>query len=931
MTEEELDEIVMSLTSEDILMHEGILRKSGRYPWGSGENPYQRSKSFKASVDELRKKGLTDSEICVGLGILNEQGKPSTTQLRAMTSIASAQIRAENISTAQKFKDKGMSNVAIGERMGINESQVRALLDPALKQRANETITIANMLKDEAAIKGYLDIGEGTENYVGVARSKLLTAAAVLKEEGYRVDRIKVQTGIGNETTVLVLSPPGTTYGDIMRNTDKIGTIAKYSEDGGRTFLGIEKPVDVDLKRVGVRYGDEGGSTMDGVIQLRRGVEDISLGNARYAQVRISVDGSHYLKGMAMYSDDLPKGVDMMFNTNKKNTGNKLDAMKPMKEDSINGGVDADNPFGATIRQKHYIDADGNRKLSPLNIVGTHKEDGTATSGEEGGWSTWSSTLSSQMMSKQTPTLAKRQLGIAYDKKQAEYDEIMALTNPVVRRKLLEKFSDGADSAATQLKAAGLKGTASHVILPINSLKDNEIFAPQYKDGDKVVLIRHPHGGIFEIPELTVNNRNKEANKVIPQARDAVGINSRVAERLSGADFDGDTVLVIPNPQSGPGRIKTAPPLDSLKGFDAKAQYPAYEGMKRMGQKGGGNTQTEMGNISNLITDMTVKEAPLREIARAVKHSMVVIDAEKHGLNYKQSAIDNNIKELKVKYQGSAVSGASTLISRASSEKRIDERKNRTVQNGGPIDKATGKRMYEDTGRSYTKKVVDPKTGAVTEKVVKNTTKVAKMALTDDAHTLSSGKVIESVYADHANRLKALANQARKEAISTPPVKLKPSAKAVYKPEVDSLMAKLNTARKNKPLERQAQLIANTQVTAKRQANPDMTKDQLKKIKQQAEQEARRRTGATKQAIQVTAAEWNAIQSGAVSSNVLNQILNNMNTDDIKKLATPREKTVMVPAKLARAKAMLAAGRTQAEIAEALGVPTSTLNDSLMT
>ena len=73
-----------------------------------------------------------------------------------------------------------------------------------------------------------------------------------------------------------------------------------------------------------VRYADDVGSDgvkgieKDGVIELRRGVEDLDLNGNRYAQVRILVDGTHYLKGMAVYSDDMPDGVDVVFNTNKK-------------------------------------------------------------------------------------------------------------------------------------------------------------------------------------------------------------------------------------------------------------------------------------------------------------------------------------------------------------------------------------------------------------------------------------------------------------------------------------------------------------------------------------------------------------------------------------------------------------------------------------
>lgn len=890
--------------TETHIEHIGVIRRSGRYPWGSGDNPQQRTKDFLGTVDQLRKQGMSDVEIAEGLGI-------TTTQLRARRSIARNEKRKADAAEAFRLREEGMSNVAIGRQMGINESVVRSLLNPAIQMRTDELTTTANLLKDQLAEKGYLDVGAGVENHLGISGTKLKTALAMLEDEGYVVTKVQVeQLGTGKKTTIRVLAPEGTTYRDIVSDPSKIKSITAYSEDGGSSFSIIEPPRSVDSKRVAVRYAEDGGAEMDGVIQLRRGVDDISLGNARYAQVRIAVDGTHYLKGMAMYADDLPDGVDLVFNTSKSNTGNPLDAMKPVKSDS-------ESPFGSIIRQKHYIDKDGKKQLSVLNIVGTEDPDGVKMPGEEGAWSTWSKKLSSQMLSKQSPTLAKEQLGMTYAAKKAEFEEIMSLTNPAVRKKLLESFADDADSSAVHLKAAGLPRTANHVILPINTLKDNEIFAPNYNNGEKVVLIRHPHGGTFEIPELTVNNRNREANAIIRQAKDAVGINSRVAAQLSGADFDGDTVLVIPN---NARKVRTSPPLAQLKDFDAKAQYPKYDGMKVMTPKG---KQHAMGDISNLITDMTIKGATHAEIARAVRHSMVVIDAEKHQLNYKQSALDHNIRELKAKYQGGPRSGAATLVSRASSDVRVPERRPRPASKGGPVDPATGKKMWEETGNSW----VDAKGRTVVRKIHST-----RMAEADDARDListSPGTAIERIYAEHANNLKSLANAARKSALETRPIPYSPSAKQAYAREVAALDAKLALAFRNKPLERQAQLLANAQYQLKRQADPNMDADTEKKVRSQALITSRARTGAQRQRITLTPSEWEAIQAGAISNHKLTDILANADLDQIKQLATPRTNTVMNPTALARAKSMHASGYTAAEIASALGVATSTLSDAL--
>lgn len=863
----------MILDKETYLAHYGILRRSGRYPWGSGGTQNTRNKMFLDYVAEMRKAGMNDTEIARGVGI-------TTTQLRAASSIAKNAAKQADIAMAQRLKEKGYSNVAIGQRMGINESSVRSLLAPGAKDKADVLQATTGMLKSQVADKKYVDIGTGVEHHVGVSDTKLRTAVAQLQEEGYTIHYVKVQQlGTGKQTTVKVLAAPDTSYSEVYKNRDNIRQISDFSEDGGRSFLGLEPPKSISSKRVAVRYAEDGGTDADGVIYVRPGVEDISLGKSRYAQVRIAVDGTHYLKGMAMYKDDLPEGVDLMFNTNKSSTGKKLDAMKPLKDDP-------DNPFGAVI----------SRQKGVMNIIN-----------EEGNWEGWSKTLSSQMLSKQSPALAKTQLDMAYEKKKQAFDDITKLTNPAVRRKLLEAYADDADSSSVHLKAAALPRQASHVILPINSMKESEIYAPNYRDGERVALVRYPHGGTFEIPELTVNNRHPQAKRILGQARDAVGINHKVAERLSGADFDGDTVLVIPNNNR---QVKTTPALAKLKGFDPQSAYPAYEGMTRMTAR---TKAIEMGVVSNLITDMTIRGANADELARAVKHSMVVIDAEKHNLNYKQSAIDNGIAQLKAKYQGSAKSGASTLISRASAEVRVPLRKER-------VDPKTGKKIFTPTGETFVDK---------NGRTVVKTFKSQKLAETQDAHSLSSGTKIEQVYADHSNRLKTLANEARKAAVNTKTTPWSESAKKVYANDVASLDAKLNIALKNRPLERQAQILANAVVRAKRQADPEMDAPTLKKIKSQALAEARSRTGAQKQQIVISDSEWAAIQAGAISNNKLTQILNNADLERVKQLATPKVNVLMTSSKQRRAEAMLRSGYTQAEVADALGVSLSTLKLSI--
>lgn len=896
--------------NDDELMHYGTPRHSGRYPWGSGENPYQSSTGLYGMAKQLKSQGMSDKEIAESFGM-------STREYKSAYSNAKNEVRAANRAEALRLKDKGYSNTAIGKRMGVNESTVRSWMDEDIAERSSISKNTAKALKSAVDDKKYIDIGGGVENQMGISRTALDNAVKMLKDEGYTVHYIQTeQLGTGHKTSIKVLAPPDTTYSEVWNHKADIEFPGFHSEDKGRTIDKIGKPVSISSKRIKINYAEEGGKDKDGVIELRRGVDDISLGKAKYAQVRIAVDGTHYLKGMAMYRDDMPDGVDIIFNTNKtKGTpmlGEKDNSvLKPMKKDQ-------DNPFGATIKgerelilaQRYYTDKNGKRQQSALNIVN-----------EEGDWNTWRKSLSSQMLSKQSPMLAKKQLKLAYDLKQDEFDSIMKLENPVIRQQLLDKFADGCDSASVHLKAAGLPRQASKVILPFPSMKENEVYAPSFRDGEEVVLIRYPHGGTFEIPRLKVNNKVPDAKKTLHNAQDAIGINAKVAERLSGADFDGDTVLVIP---TSTAKIKTSKPLDGLKDFDPQRDYKAYPGMPEV--KGSGfNKQQQMGNVSNLITDMTIKGATPDELARAVRHSMVIIDAEKHNLNYKQSAIDNNIAELKKKYQGGSNRGASTIISRASATAYVPVRKEITNTKYMTDDEkkrySKGEKIYRETGETY----ISKKTG----KEVKRISKSTKMAETSDANTLSSGYLIETVYSEHANKLKALANKARAESRSTDYIPYSKEAHIKYKDQVDSLNSKLNIALKNRPLERKAQLVANAKVKNVYAANPDMDSDDLKKLKGRCLTEARLQTGASKQQIKIEPKEWEAIQAGAISTNKLKSIVQNSDLDVLKQLAMPREMRGVTPAQESRIKVLESRGYTLAEIADAVGVSTGTITNVL--
>ena len=894
----------MDLVEEDILMHYGVNRRSGRYPWGSGDNPYQHGGDFLARVEELQRLGKTEKQIADELHL-------STTDLRMQVRVAKHERRALQADRARSLREDGKTLDEIASILGYaNDSSVRALLNENTAANKNKAQATAEILKKELAEKGAIDVGTGVERQLGVSTGVLQEALFILETEGYNRYGVGVpQVNDPKKRTITpVISVPEIDQREVYQNLDLVKSVGDYhSTDGGESWDKREYPASIDSSRVKILYGDEGGALKDGVIEIRRGVADLDLGDSHYAQVRILVDGTHYLKGMAMYSDDMPDGADIVFNTNKHTGTPKMDVLKKIQDDP-------DNPFGALIKangQSHYIDADGNEKLSAINKLK-----------EEGDWDKMSKNLSSQFLSKQPIQLIKKQLDLTYADAADEFSEICSLNNPTVKRKLLLDFADECDSAAVHLKAAALPRQSTQVILPLNAMKETEIFAPNYRDGEKVVLIRYPHGGTFEIPELTVNNKNPTAISVLGKnIRDAVGINPKVAERLSGADFDGDQVVVIPT--GGRVKIQSTPALKDLKDFDPKTDYSTEgkTGVRLLAK--GAATQRQMGEISNLITDMTLKGATEPEIARAVKHSMVVIDAAKHKLDYRQSEKDNGIAELKKKYQGfddetGHHGGASTLLSRRKQDVEVPER-----QGSGVIDPLTGKVVYKESGRTY----VDPRTG----KTVAATTKVKRILAVDDVRSMSSGTLQEEAYADYANKMKDLANKARLEYKATPTLKRSASAAKAFEPEVNRLMAALKVAQLNAPLEREAQRIANARVKAKVQANNITDKDEISKIRRAAISDARNSTGASGKRTRITISdgEWTAIQSGAISDTTLSEILRYAEPKTVRERATPRRTTQLSDARISRIKAMANSGHTNAEIAEALGISTSAVSKYL--
>ena len=939
----------------DILIHYGIQRRSGRYPWGSGEDPYQHGRDFLGRIEELKKTGWTETPE----NIKKEFGL-TTTQYRAQKGIAKDNRRMLNVARAKSLKEDGLGDSEIARKISaelgrdINESTVRSWLNAKSESRMKQARETADFIKKNIDEKGMIDVGAGVAMELNISKEKLDQALAILESEGYPVygGRVPQATNPSQKTTIKVICPPGTEHKETY-NFDNVHSLNEYiSRDGGDTYeKKFHYPESMDSKRLMIRYKEDGGADKDGAIELRRNVPDLSLGESRYSQVRILVDGDRYLKGMALYSDDMPDGIDVIFNTNKSKSVAKMDVLKKIKDDP-------DNPFGSAIKdsdkggQYWYDPKTGNRV--PASTPGA-KLGLINKRADEGDWTEWKDKLPSQFLAKQSQSMAKKQLGLAIADKTDEFNEINALTNPTIKKHLLMKFADECDSAAVHLQAAALPGQKYHVIIPVTSMKDTEVYAPNYENGTKLALIRYPHGGTFEIPILTVNNKHAVAKKLIgSDSIDAVGINSKVAARLSGADFDGDTVMCIPTHDKG-GKVKiiSTPPLKGLEGFDPKASYPERKGMKYMKDPitGKDSTQMQMGVISNLITDMTLKGATQDELARAVRHSMVVIDAGKHKLDYKQSEIDNNISALKKKYQTTVdadgkvhTGGASTLLSRSKGEQSVLKRQgspkiNQKGKAWYDPDKPEGSLVYQVADDvTYEVPKVNKRTGEVTVQTKYRTQRSTRMAETDDARSLISdaNTPMEKLYADYANNMKTLANKARMAAVNSGKIAYSKTARQTYSEEVKSLDEKLRVALMNAPRERQAQLLTSAEVNAKIQKakseGKELKKDEVKKASQQAL--TKYRTGVNSvsrkdRSIKITDREWDAIQAGAVSENVLKKILNNADIDELRQRATPKATTTLSQAKINRIKAYSNSNYTIGDIAKKLGVSVSTVSNYL--
>lgn len=1055
---------------DNYISHSGVAhdanppgRGSGRYPYGSGNRKHQHSWDLYSRIEKMRAEGKDPKEIALELGWTMEQynketGKMetvgNTSRYKAEKEIAvheRAMDRYEELLWYRSHNDpktgKPFTTSEIARLMEFpNESSLRSYEKSSKNTGDSPVFKAAEQVKENIAKTGYLDVGKGTNLYLDITDDRMKTVLAVLEKEGYVVLNDVADKQLNdrdNYTTRKILVAPDQvgatdkeTYANVYKALKENKVERFYDEtdkmmDSRKGDSTTPKdPVRIDPSRIQVKYAEQDGAAKDGIIEIAAKIdkdgnvvprcEDLCIGYkpdgtyAKYAQVRIAVNGGKelaeaenptggkYIKGMAVYNVDLPKGTDILVNSNKSETKGLAKALKNMEEGK-------DNPFGASTIQQYYTDKDGKKQLSAIQIVGaTTMDDHDAH--VEGRWAQWSKNLPAQFLSKQNLSLVKQQLKVDTMKKEDELETIKSIKQPVVKRQLLIDYADGCDKAAEELKAAPLPGQKTHVLLAAKTLKDSECYCANYDSGTTLALVRFPHTGPFEIPVVKVNNKNKEVQDMVGKSPlDAIVVNKKVADKLSGADFDGDNVIAIPmSKRRSDGtfdktvNIKATETLKALKDFSVdeygldnprfssmvgKDGKPTYKYPKTEKAKG-----TEMGKITNLITDMYAAGCDdTEELGRAVKYSMVIIDSKKHELNYKAAYQDLGIKDLEKKYQmkeNGKSGGANSLISKASSEVDVPK----TEWRYGKIDETTGEKIYTapqktttmkrkpvyaeaPEGYTYTdkegkthkskyfrdsdgNKVVETYTGKtvktkdgnykydagdgkqkwVDDKEVPRTMKSTQMAEAfksgGSAYDLLSSNPtkIEVAYAEYANHMHTLANNARKEAVTIQTsYPLDPQAKKTYASEVASLNAKLEKAEKNAVRERQATTLATSRINAEMDANPGMynDSDDRKKLRDRAIKQARYDCNAQKDRVTFTEKEWEAIENKAVSATTLNKLLNNADSVEYTRMALPKNSGISA-AKKSRIRTLSAQGYSQEEIAKMVdGVSTSSVSSIL--
>jgi len=751
----------MIFFKKNYLIHYGTKRHSGRYPWGSGGNESGTTKQ----IQELLNKGYSYKDIANKLGT-------TASEIKSYISYSKTQETNHMIHQIAAKKQHGYSNVEIAKQLGVSEGLVRYYSNKQISEKkaaSNERVDKVSKSLESILDKHIgVDVGTGVNVNLNLTNSEMNKVIVGLKDKGYKVEMINVPDPTNRAITVLhqILTKESVTGRDLHQS---INDIVSVNVKANKVSTGT-KPISISKTRVAIKHDP----SKDGMIYIRPGVKDIFIPVGKtYCQARILVGENKYLKGMAVYSDDIPKGKDVQF-FHSKATDSK--ALKDIEK-----GI---NIFGSNVYQYEK-----NGVQSAINVVGSKPG-----AGVEGYWDGWNSArnLSTQFLAKQPPKAITERIRATKLDLAKELKDINSISNPTIKSWALENFSLALDKKAASMDVSAFPRQSNKVIFGID-IKDNEVYAPTYNSGETIALVRYPHAGTFEIPVLKVNNNNPSGRKILGNAIDAIGISAKSAAQLSGADYDGDTVIAIPAKY-----VKATAPVKSLIDFDPRKAYPNGPTTPRITEK---QKQEKMGEITNLISDATIRGASVSELTRLVKHSMVVIDSYKHNLDYKQSEIDNDIASLKKKYRQTA-----SIISDAKSPAYVNRELDTSAKGRSyslPID-SKGNIVYKESTTKRYKSKVD---------------KISLIDNPEKHYTSSNG--VESSYASYSEHLKNMARSARLQSAKVSKAySVNEAAAKEYKNEIASISYKLGQFERSKAAERQV----NRKTLAKSAKSDDTTK-----------------------------------------------------------------------------------------------------------
>ena len=266
-----------------------VLRESRDAILGEVEKNHFQSQGFVLiSIPDIREEGRTETQIANELGL-------TTTQLRNAITYARKEEREYNREQVAGMKEAGLSNVEIGQRLGISEGTVRNYISDNKSSKATSEQQLDNIekaLSDSLKQTGHLDVGVGVERQLGVSRTKFNAVVNQMVENGdLYIHNIQIQrlNDPTKYTIVKVLSTEPD-YLKVLKDSTNIGNLEYFSDDKAlESAKRFETPQMVDLNRIKIRYQEDGGADLDGLIEIRKGTEDLDLGNSQMQDGMLSI------------------------------------------------------------------------------------------------------------------------------------------------------------------------------------------------------------------------------------------------------------------------------------------------------------------------------------------------------------------------------------------------------------------------------------------------------------------------------------------------------------------------------------------------------------------------------------------------------------------------------------------------------------------